>query len=307
MSLRIGVVGVGHMGRIHLAKLLSIDGVAVSGIVDTDHTLAENVSREYQVPLFRDLQDMYRHTDAAVLATPTATHFEIARSMLQADIHVFLEKPITAKSEEARQLVNLAEKKRRVLQVGHLERFNPAYTKALSLIRKPLLIETSRVSSFTGRSTDVDVVLDLMIHDIDLVLSLAQSEIRDLRAQGISFVMDKLDMATARIEFVNGSVANLTANRISTRKERLVTIFEKERLFFLDLLKGTLVTNIKDRNGSIITEEHTTDPADAVRYELIEFARSIQENRGPVVQGEHGLKALILAEQIKQYIADNSP
>lgn len=304
MPLRIAVVGAGHMGRIHLEKLKIFEGIQIPGVVDIEEKLLKDVSRKYQIPSYKDYRKLLDSLDGVIIATPTETHYKIARDFLEHNTHVFIEKPITSQPEEANELIEIAHERGLVLEVGHLERFNPAFAKAFSSIKKPVFIEAYRASGFTGRSTDVDVVLDLMIHDIDLTLSFVRGEAREVKAQGISLVTDKLDMVNARIEFIDGCVASLTASRMSAKKERTFKVFEKDRYFYIDLLNGSLVSTIRNKSGKIETTEYTTEKVDSVKSELIEFIHSIKGEQNPTVRGEDGLRALTLANQIKQYIAD---
>jgi predicted dehydrogenase len=215
-----------------------------------------------------------------------------------------MEKPITVNPQEAQELIHVADENKVVFQIGHLERFNPAFCRALQFVQKPILIEASRISPFTGRSTDVDVVLDLMIHDLDLVLSLVKEEIQQVSAQGICFMTDKLDAVSARIEFTGGCVASITASRISPKKERALTIYEHDKSISIDLLQGKCIGIIKDSNGKVDTTEYTAAKIDPVQEELAEFINSIKKGKTPTVTGTDGLKALMLAARIKEYIAE---
>lgn len=303
MSLRIALVGAGHMGKIHIEKLASLQGCLIVGVADTDSEKARPVAEKYGAPFFIDHKSLIGKVDGVIIATPTETHHQIARDFLQAGVHVFMEKPITSTQEEAKELIDLARNKSLVFQVGFLERFNPAFLKSLPLIQKPILIESCRASGFTGRSTDVDVILDLMIHDIDLILSIVQADVHDIRAQGLSFVTDKLDVASARLEFSNGCIVNLNANRISAKKERTLTIFEQNQTCFIDLMDKKVLLTRKKNGGNINSEEACVDQSDAVEHEISSFLNSITNRVNPIVQGEDGLKALALADQIKRNIA----
>lgn len=307
MPLRIALVGAGHMGKIHLEKLASLHDSTIAGVADIDLEIARQLGQKFNVPFSSNYKDLINHSEGVIIATPTETHYTIAKDFLDAGKHVFVEKPITSTQGEAIELINIANGKGLVLQVGFLERFNPAFLKSLPMFKKPLLIESCRESGFTGRSTDIDVVLDLMIHDIDLILSIVHDEVRDIKAQGVSFILDKLDVASARLEFNNGCVVNLNVNRISTKKERTLTVFEKDQSFFIDLMNRKVVVTMKKNGGNIHTEEYLADQLDAVEHEVSAFIQSIAEGTSPVVKGEAGLKALVLADQIKQYIADSNP
>jgi len=302
MPLRIALIGAGHMGNIHLQKLLSMEDVQVAAIADADETLAGNITEKYSIPFFSDYTKALNNLNGVVIASSTETHYETAKFFLENNIHVFIEKPITSDADDASDLVKLADIKNMILQIGHLERFNPAYKKAVPFVQNPLFIEARRTSNFTGRSSNIDVVLDLMIHDIDLVLSIAKSDVKDVRAQGVSFVGDTLDMVNTTIEFMNGCVANLFASRIAAQRERAISIFEKDRNLYIDLLNGKYVCNIKDKNGNIETTEHVSEKIDSVMDELSEFISSIKGEKTPSVTGKDGLKALILADRIKENI-----
>jgi predicted dehydrogenase len=304
MSLKIAVIGLGHMGKIHLNKLVSFENIEITAVADIDMACVNDLSQKTGVKTCEDYREAIQLCDGAIIASPTETHYTVGRTFLEAGKHVFMEKPITVNPEEAQELIDIADKKRLVFQIGHLERFNPAFSRALQFIQKPLLIEASRISPFTGRSTDVDVVLDLMIHDLDLVLSLVDEEICGLSAQGICFMTDKLDAVSARIEFTGGCVANVTASRISPRKERALTIYEHDKSISVDLLQGKCIGIIKNGNGQVETIEYTAAKIDPVQEELSEFINSIREAKAPAITGADGLKALMLAARIKEYIVE---
>jgi len=305
MPIKMALVGCGHMGKIHLQKLSSFDEIQIVGIVDVDTKRANDLAQPINVPAFNNYKKLLGNVDGVIIATPTETHYQIAKDFLKSRTHILLEKPITSRQDQAQELIDLAQARQLILQVGFLERFNPAFSKILPIIKKPLLIESRRSSEFTGRSTDIDVVLDLMIHDIDLILSIVREDVCDIRAQGVSFITDKLDMASARIEFSNGCIADLNASRISSKKERTLTVFEANQIFFIDLLNRRVVYSAKEQNKDIDTEEYTVDPIDAVKYEISLFIQSILTGTAPIVRGEDGLRALTLADQVKQRIAEN--
>ena len=306
MPVRIALIGTGHMGLIHLQKLVAMGDVHVAGVTDIDTDRARQSSDKYCVACHDDIADLMGRVDGVIIATPTESHFPIARAFLEQGVNVFIEKPITSTPDEAVSLVDLAREKGLTVQVGHLERFNPAFREAVARIENPLLIETNRLSTFTGRSVDIDVVLDLMIHDIDLVLSLVPSTLREVRSQGIPFVIDKVDAASARLQFENGCVATLNASRISLRKERNITVFERDRYFFIDLLNNALTVCTRSASGAIETAEYFPERKDAVNEELLEFISSIREGSTPSVRGEDGLKALELAKRVTTYITEGN-
>jgi predicted dehydrogenase len=303
MPLKIALVGVGHMGVIHLKKLAAVPFVEAVSVVDLCDSRAQEVAGPYGFSCSKDFSSLLGKVDGAIVATPTDSHFEIARAFLDTGSHVFIEKPIASTTDQAAFLTDLANRKGLILQVGHLERFNPAFQQALSHVRRPIYIETRRLSSFTGRSVDIDVVLDLMIHDIDLVLTLVGEEVVDLRAQGMPFLIDKLDAANVRLEFAGGCVATLNASRISMRRERTVSVFEKDRYYFIDLLRGKLTTCTRAADGSVAKTQFVAEKMDAVEQEISEFISSILSGRKPSVQGIDGLNALTLADRVTGYIA----
>lgn len=303
MPVNVTLIGLGHMGRIHLSKLCAFKDVAVSGVYDIDAARARENAEQYSVPVFPGHSEAIEASTCAVIATPTESHYSIARQCLERGVHVFLEKPITVLPEEARELVDMARSKGLVLQVGHLERLNPAFTRALPSIKKPVLIETRRISPFTGRSTDVDVVLDLMIHDLDLVLSLAGGTIKDVSAQGICFVSDLYDTVNARIEFSDGCAASLTASRVAAHRERSIIIYEERSTHYVDLMQGKLVTVTSAGSGKTDISEYAAEQMDPVRDELHQFVMAAAGNGKPSVTGMDGLKALELANRIRNHIA----
>lgn len=303
MPVNVALIGLGHMGRIHLSKLCTFKDITVSGVYDIDAARARESAEQYSVPVLPGYSEAIDASTCAVIATPTESHYSIARQCLERGVHVFLEKPVTVLPEEARELVDMARSKGLVLQVGHLERLNPAFTRALPHVRKPVLIETRRISPYTGRSTDVDVVLDLMIHDLDLVLSLAGGTVKDVSAQGICFVSDLYDTVNARIEFSDGCIASLTASRVAPHRERSITIYDEKSTFYVDLMQGKLVTVTSTGNGKTDITEHTSEQMDPVRDELLQFVTAAAGNGKPSVTGMDGLKALELANRIRNYIA----
>ncbi len=250
MPLRFCLIGAGRMGRIHAQKLAGMKDVALTCVIDADPRQASETARLHgardAVHYSRALEDGLQ---AAVIASPTETHYAVARLLLENGVHVFVEKPIAAHPAEARELIALAKKNSLVLQVGHLERFSPPFRRAQTAIRAPFLIEARRTGPFTGRSTDIDVVHDVMIHDIDLVLSLVKSDITRIDARGTPVLTEKIDVARARIEFAGGCVATLTASRVSGTRERVFTVFEEGRYFSLDLAAGRMFSAKREMGG----------------------------------------------------------
>ncbi len=276
MPLNIALVGVGHMGRIHLDKMASFEGVHVTGIVDAEPDTAQSLSVKYGIPWYTNYAHLPEPIDGVIIATPTDSHYETAAWFLRRKVHVFLEKPIASRLDDAKKLIDLAKEQGCIFQIGHLERFNPAFKGVLPLLRKPLILEASRIGPFTGRSTDVDVVHDLMIHDIDLVASIVKARPLKVQAQGIAFFSKSYDMASARIEFADNSIATLVASRMSIRRERTLTIYERDRFFFLDLMKGSLVSVIENSKGEKETATYEAEKLDSVKDELTEFINSLR-------------------------------
>jgi predicted dehydrogenase len=305
MPLKVALVGAGHMGRIHLEKLSASPDVEIAGVVDIRPDLAQDMSTRYGVPHFTSYNDVPVEMNGVVIATPTETHYEIAQAFLDRGIHVFMEKPITLTPGEGQNLIDLAQKKGLVFQIGHLERFNPAFRRAVALVKQPVFIEAVRVGPFTGRSTDVDVVHDLMIHDLDLTLTLTKGKVKGIESRGVSLVSDKLDMVSTRIEFTDGCVASLTASRMATRRERNLSVYEKGGYFFIDLLKGKLTATTKTGEGEIVTKEYPTENPDPVMDEITEFLQSMRGLKTPTVSGQDGLNALVLADGITDAIAEH--
>jgi predicted dehydrogenase len=303
MPLKLCLIGAGHMGRIHAQKLARMKGVTLSCIVDTDAAQAEDTARRHGVPAAdhygRALADGLQ---AAVIASSTETHYPLARDLLERGVHVFIEKPVAARPAEARKLIALARKHGLVLQVGHLERFSPPFRRARATIRDPLFLEAHRVGPFTGRSTDIDVIHDLMIHDIDLVSSLARGHIIHVRARGTPVFTERIDVAAARIEFTGGCVATLFASRVSATKERLFRVFEKDRFYSLNLAAGEMFSVKKDKQGKPVARTYRASRQDPVYDELRAFVRAIRQGSGALIDGEDGLRALILADRITREI-----
>jgi predicted dehydrogenase len=306
MPIKICLIGAGHMGRIHAQKLVRMKDVRLTRIVDADPTRAAEEGLKHGVPSADDFNDVLSNgLQAAVVASPTETHFPVARRLLEEGVHVFVEKPIATNPDEAQKLINLASKKGLILQVGHLERFSPAFRRALPLIDRPYSIEARRTSGFTGRSTDIDVIYDLMIHDIDLVMSLTQSKVERIVAYGTRVLTDRIDVAKARIEFADGAVATLTASRVSGTKERSVEIVQKNRYFALNLAEGSMYLAERDITGKRRVRAYATAHPDPVNDELRSFINVIKGRGTTLVSGQDGLRALTMAETIKKLIEEH--
>ncbi len=318
-KLRAVVIGVGYLGRFHAQKYAALSGVELVGVVDAHPETAQRVAQELGVAAFTDYRELlgaHGSKDAKVdlvsVASTTETHHAVARDCLAAGVHVLAEKPITVTVAQADELIALADAKHLVLQVGHLERFNPAWLAVKDKIKRPVFIEGHRMAPFKARGTDVSVVLDLMIHDLDLILPLVNSPVTDLRASGVSVLTDGIDIANARIEFANGCVANLTASRTSTASLRRLRIFEHHEYISVDFGERRVVIS-KKREGSledlapdqlpIDSESFQQPPGDALLTEIEAFVDAVKNGTLAVVSGREGRNALAVALDIDRMIA----
>lgn len=317
-ELKVGVIGTGHLGKLHTKIFKSVTNCDLVGIYDSNSGQAKSVSEEFDIPASESLEGLLEKVDAVSIAATTSAHFEIAKKCFEKDVHVFIEKPITTTIGEAEELVDLSEKKSLNLQVGHIERFNPALVSMEKYINNPMFIQTDRLAQFNPRGTDVAVVLDLMIHDIDIILSLVKSDVVDVQANGVAVVSDHLDIANARLQFRNGAVANVTASRISQKKMRKMRIFQRDSYVALDFVTGIaeayrlLPTDadidpklfsfgeigIGEKKKKLVYEQPAQKELNALQYELQLFADSVLNKTKPVVSGEDGLRALKVAEVI---------
>lgn len=305
MRLRCAVVGVGHLGRIHAQKYTMIPEAALVAVCDVDAERAQAVAAELRVPACTAAADLIGKVDAVTIAASTSAHADLCRLFLRHGVHVLVEKPITAASNEAIEVCGIAESAGLRLQVGHIERFNPALRAVIDKLRDPLFIECHRLAPFTARSTDVDVVLDLMIHDLDVILSLVRSPPRKLDAVGTPVLTKKLDIANARIEFQSGAVANVTASRVSQTSQRKFRVFQRDQYLSIDLHAGEVTLFTKKGEWSeghipLEREHHAFGKGDALLDQARDFVGSIVGNRPSSVggSGREGLQALQLAEEI---------
>ncbi len=324
-KLKIGVIGTGHLGKLHVKMFTQIDSCELVGIYDSNADQAAEVGSEFIVKSFDSLDELLSSVDAVSIAAITSAHHELAKICLEKGIHVFVEKPITVTIPEAEELVKIANEQKLNLQVGHIERFNPALISLEEYILKPMFIQTDRLAQFNPRGTDVAVVLDLMIHDIDIILSLVKSEVKKVDASGVAVVSDSLDIANARIEFENGAVANVTASRISQKKMRKMRIFQKDGYISLDFILGIseifrlsspeeqtkpgamsfFEIGSGDKKKKILYEQPEIKEINALKYELELFVKSVIKKERPVVSGEDGLRALKVAETIIKKIEES--
>jgi predicted dehydrogenase len=300
-EVRLAVVGVGHLGRHHARVAASLAGYRVVGVHDHHPGRAVDVAGEFGLAVLADLEEVAREAEAVVVATPTVSHAEVSRFFLDRGVHVLVEKPMTATRAEAEDLVARARRAGLVLQVGHVERYNPAIEAALSLVDSPRFIEVHRLGVFTARSLDVDVVLDLMIHDLQIVSSLVKRPVREIRAAGVPVLTPKLDIANARLEFDGGCVANLTASRVSAEKVRKCRVFAPSLYVSIDM-QAQSVSAVRLSRDSGRPEIHpvpvSVSREEPLARELADFRRAVADGSRPLVSGEDGLDALLLAERV---------
>jgi len=319
-TIKIGVIGVGHLGNFHLKQLGKIPQVSITGLYDNDPNRAEEMSSRHNVQSYNSLDELLDSCDAVSIVTPTGYHYAVADKALDAGCHLFIEKPITASIDHATLLLNKAEKLNKIIQVGHIERFNPAFMALETSNLQPLFIETHRLAPFNPRGNDVPVILDLMIHDLDIVLSLVKSEIKDIRANGVKVVSSTVDIANARLEFENGCVANITASRISQKSMRKMRLFQEEDYITIDFQSGEVEEykicstppdlstgdQVVELAGAEKRYVHYHKPVitqhDALKEELIHFADSIIQGQQPEIDGHSAAEALKLALEIQKII-----
>jgi len=312
--LRAAVVGVGYLGRFHAQKYAALPGVDLVGVVNVDRAAAERVAAEVGCAAFSDYRELLEQVDVASVVVPTRLHFEVAKDFLLAGRHVLVEKPITETVAEADELISLARQNGALLQVGHLERFNPAIVALNGELSRPMFIESHRLTPFRGRGTDVNVVLDLMIHDIDIILNMVQSELTSIHASGVPVLSEEVDIANARLEFASGCVANVTASRVSRDAMRKVRVFQADGYFSIDYQKRRIAVCRKGGEGmslpglpGITMQEKDFAESDALLKEVEAFLCAVKNGTSPVVGGEDGRRALEVALQISRRLGGMLP
>ncbi len=323
-KIKAGVIGTGHLGKIHTKLFKEVEQCEFIGIYDLDYERAKTVAVEFGVKAFKELDELLAEVDAVDIVATTSAHYKVVKQAFEKHKHVFVEKPITAQIWEAEELVKEADDKKLVFQVGHIERFNPALLALEKYELNPLFVQTDRLAQFNPRGTDVAVVLDLMIHDIDIILSLIDSEVKNVSASGVAVVSDQIDIANARIEFENGAVANVTASRISQKKMRKMRMFQRDAYLSLDFNSGTtevyrLVNpgkmpanpfinfgemGIGEKKKLVVYEQPEVKEINALKLELEYFINAVQNEKKPIVSGRDGLKALRVAEMIIKKIEE---
>ena len=305
-----GVIGVGYFGQFHAEKYAKMGGVELVGVVDRDGSRAKEIAERCQAQPFFRHTDLLQKVQAVSIAVPTPFHHSITKECFSQGIDVLLEKPISSTLEEADELIGLAKAKGLILQVGHLERFNGALSGIETRVQHPWFVESHRLGPFSGRGAEVDVVLDLMVHDLDIVLSLVNSEVKQLQAVGFSIVTQTSDVANARVEFENGCTASLTVSRASDEKIRKARIFQPGGILSIDYLSQKLFLSKRtappgrEKAPELMTEEIPVKKIDPLEVEIASFAQCVRSRKDPRVSGSDGKRALTLALQIIQKIDD---
>jgi len=301
MKLRIGIAGLGHIGKNHARILSELPDCELTAIYDTNQETAREIAAKYGIRAVASLEEFTGAVEAATIATPTPTHFSIAEHLLKAGKHLLVEKPITERTGDARKLVELSRETGRVLQIGHVERFNPVMSKLEELLTQPRFIEAHRLSPYPNRSIEIGVVLDLMIHDLEIILHLVKSPVKSIDAVGVPVLSRGEDIATVRLHFQNGCVANVTASRISPEKMRKIRVFQREGYVSLDYQNQTGEIYRLTRTG-IVREEVEIEKGEPLRRELAAFVECARQGKQPKVSGYEGTAALELAVEITRCI-----
>ncbi len=308
-KLRVGVVGVGHLGHYHVQKYAALKEAKLVGVFDLDREKADDVAQRYGARSFFDLSSLLEEVEALSLAVPTEYHYEEASRILDAGVHLLVEKPITYRVDHAARLVETARGRGLVLQVGHVERFNPPVIEMTSILERPVFIESHRMNMFTVRGTDVDVVLDLMIHDLDIVLNAVRAPVQALHAVGMKVLTETTDIANARIIFENGTVGNLTASRVSNKTLRKIRVFQPDAYISVNCARRDLsITRLDGQDGAsrespgVTTRKVTFPDSDPLADQIASFVRAVQGGLEPEVSGEDGKRALEVALQVMDQI-----
>ncbi|MBF0118768.1 MAG: Gfo/Idh/MocA family oxidoreductase [Desulfobacterales bacterium] len=313
-KIRVGVVGVGYLGKFHAEKYANIEDVELVGVVDVNHENACKIAENVKTRPYCNHKELIGKVDAVSIVVPTQFHFSVAKDFLENGADVLIEKPITTTVDEADELIKIANSKGLIIQVGHLERFNPAVLAVKDIVNKPIFIESHRLGIYKERGIDVSVVLDLMIHDIDIIRSFVKSDIKELRASGVAVISSNIDIANARIEFKSGCVANVTASRISMKNERKIRLFQKDAYVSVDFANHEIVV-IQPTEGKTGDElipgmninKRSFDKSDALYEELKSFVKSVKNRETPEVSGIVGRDALKVALNIIDQIKISMP
>lgn len=302
----VAVIGSGYLGRFHAEKYANHPEADLIAVVDTNHDRALELARQTNTEPLVNYKDLYAQAHAVSVVVPTPLHHAIAKDLLEHDINVLLEKPMTTTLKEADDLIATAHNKGLILQIGHLERFNPAFLAAENIIKNPLFIESHRLNSFQERGTEVDVILDIMIHDIDIILNLVNAEVKEIHAVGIPVISSMIDIANARLEFENGCVVNVTASRISDKSMRKIRVFQHDAYISLDFSaqEVSVYRKIEDegRIPYIASEKPEIEPKDSLEEEIRCFLKAVKQKSEPLVSGESGRRALKIALEITKQL-----
>ena len=307
-KIRVGVVGVGYLGKFHAEKYSQMSTVDLVGVVDTNPSKAQEIANQVDASAFTRYDQLFGNVDAVSIAVPTPMHYAIGHDFLNHDVDVLIEKPMTTSIAEADELIETAEARGLILQVGHLERFNPAAVALDGIITRPLFIEAHRLSLYKDRNIDVSVVLDLMIHDIDLILNFVQAEVESIHAAGAPVICEHVDIANVRLEFENGCVANVTASRISAKNERKIRIFQRDTYISVDFANHEIVVIGQSENArdplipGMDIKQLSFSKTDALEEELAAFIAAVSSRQAPQVSGRAGRRALTIALDIMQQI-----
>lgn len=298
-KLNVAVIGVGYLGRFHAQKYASLVDVNLVGVVDIDKARSEHVAHEVGTKAYTSVEEIPETLDAVSIAVPTSSHAEVAVPLLEKGVAVLVEKPISSSIEEAVSIINASRAGSAILQVGHLERFNPALIELRDSITRPMFIEAHRISPFKTRGTDVDVILDIMIHDIDIILSLVDSPVTSLEAVGVPVLTDSVDIANVRLRFESGCIANITASRVSADVMRKIRIFQPDSYISIDFAKSMVDLYTLSEDKQIHHKHLSMSESDALASEIRSFVDAIQLKQEVMVDGAAGLKALEMAHAIK--------
>ncbi len=329
-KIKIGIAGCGHLGNFHIKNLIELqkerNDIEVIGVYDINSKKTDKIKSEYYLRVFNSLEELLNNINTVIIVTPTTTHYEISKMAIKKNINTFIEKPVTDKVSDAFELLEYANSKNVKIQVGHIERYNPALLALEEININPLFIESHRLSEFNPRGTDVSVIQDIMIHDIDIILNLIKSKIESIEANGVAIITDKIDIANARIKFKNGCVANLTASRISQKKMRKMRIFQKNAYISIDFMKNQSElfsmlnendTNVKpnafiigpfeydNKRIKILYENKTVSTVNPMKYELNKFFNSIVNDIKPEVDIEAAVEAVKAAQMITDKINES--
>ena len=307
-NLKTAVIGVGYLGKFHAQKYAQLPASELVAVCDSNADIAQTIADEHGVDVHTNYNDLIGKVDAVSIVVPTQKHYEVAKVFLDNGIHVLLEKPITSTVEQARELVQIADQNKLVFQIGHLERFNPAVMALDDVLKEAQFIESHRIAPFNPRGADVNVILDLMIHDIDIILDFVSSPVKSIQANGVPVLSNDIDVANARIQFENGCVANVTASRVSMKSERKMRIFQPDAYITIDFQNKKLGVHRKGAGemfpgiAEIDSLEREFEQGDALLAETAAFLKSINEQSRPVVSGEDGMRALETAFEISRQL-----